>query len=41
MNWGFSVPLLAAFFGLVFTGWCLLEGGVEEKDTYPVVCFST
>lgn len=41
VNWGFSVPLLAAFFGLVFTGWCLLEGGVEEKDTYPAVCFST
>lgn len=35
------MPLLAAFFGLVFTGWCLLEGGVEEKDSYPIVCFST
>lgn len=41
VNWGFSLPLLAAFFGLVFSGWCLLEGGVEEKDTYSVVCFST
>lgn len=41
VNWGFSVPLLAAFFGLVFSSWCLLEGGVEEKNSCPVVCFST